>query len=53
MSNYLTHQVTLGVLTLVYYVPTSLAASHQAGALTLLTFAIWLMSELRKKLPKL
>ena len=46
-------QVSLGVLTLVHYVPTSLAASHQAGAMTLLTFALWLMSELRKKLPKL
>ena len=46
-------QVTLGVLTLLHYAPTSLAASHQAGAVTLLTFALWLMSELRKKLPKL
>lgn len=46
-------QVTLGALTLIKYVPTSLAASHQAGAMALLTFALWLMSELRKKLPKL
>jgi cytochrome c oxidase assembly protein subunit 15 len=33
-------QVTLGISTLLLYVPVSLAASHQAGALALLTVAL-------------
>ncbi|XP_026763523.1 cytochrome c oxidase assembly protein COX15 homolog [Galleria mellonella] len=47
-------QVTLGVLTLLHYVPTPLAASHQAGSLTLLTLAIWLTHEVKllKFIPK-
>ncbi|XP_020614257.1 cytochrome c oxidase assembly protein COX15 homolog [Orbicella faveolata] len=46
-------QVSLGIATLLYYVPTHLAASHQAGALSLLTIAVWLTNELRKPLvPK-
>ncbi|XP_059057500.1 cytochrome c oxidase assembly protein COX15 homolog [Achroia grisella] len=47
-------QVTLGVLTLLHFVPTPLAASHQAGSLTLLTLAIWLTHEIKilKFIPK-
>eukprot|EP01147_Barroeca_monosierra_P001121 gene1121-7931_t len=41
-------QVSLGIATLVYFVPTPLAATHQAGSLTLLTFAVWFMHELRR-----
>ncbi|KAM9327260.1 heme A synthase COX15 [Gastrophryne carolinensis] len=44
-------QVTLGISTLLFYVPTSLAATHQSGSLALLSMAIWLMNELRR-LPK-
>nr|CAB3233054.1 cytochrome c oxidase assembly protein COX15 homolog [Phallusia mammillata] len=44
-------QVLLGISTLLTYVPTSLAALHQSGSLTLLSFAIWLTHELRR-LPK-
>jgi cytochrome c oxidase assembly protein subunit 15 len=36
-------QVTLGISTLLLYVPVSLATVHQAGSLTLLTIAIWLL----------
>lgn len=45
-------QVTLGVSTLLLYVPTSLAAVHQSGSLVLLSFSIWLANEL-KRLPKI
>ncbi len=41
-------QVGLGISTLLYFVPTPLAASHQAGSLTLLTFAVWFLHELRR-----
>nr|XP_022904199.1 cytochrome c oxidase assembly protein COX15 homolog [Onthophagus taurus] len=44
-------QVALGISTLLTYVPTSLAASHQSGSLILLSTAVWLTHEL-KKLPK-
>lgn len=44
-------QVALGITTLLTYVPTALAASHQSGSLLLLSSAIWLSHEL-KKLPK-
>ncbi|CAG9818243.1 unnamed protein product [Phaedon cochleariae] len=44
-------QVTLGITTLLTYVPTDIAATHQAGSLTLLSAAVWLTHEL-KKLPK-
>merc|ERR1719419_1709524 len=44
-------QVGLGVATLLTYVPVHLAASHQAGSLVLLSFAVWLTHEL-KHLPK-
>ncbi|XP_045499450.1 cytochrome c oxidase assembly protein COX15 homolog [Colias croceus] len=47
-------QVTLGFLTLLYYVPTPLAATHQSGSLTLLTLAVWLTHEIKllKYIPK-
>eukprot|EP00126_Sphaerothecum_destruens_P011117 Sdes_comp20860_c0_seq1m17705 len=45
-------QATLGISTLLYFVPVHLAASHQAGSLTLLTCILWLAHEL-KKLPKI
>jgi cytochrome c oxidase assembly protein subunit 15 len=41
-------QVTLGVSTLLLYVPVSLAALHQSGSVALLSFAIWLATELRR-----
>ncbi|KAJ8014353.1 hypothetical protein DPEC_G00039350 [Dallia pectoralis] len=41
-------QVVLGISTLLLYVPTSLAATHQAGSVALLSFAIWVLAELRK-----
>ncbi|KAK3094382.1 hypothetical protein FSP39_001024 [Pinctada imbricata] len=44
-------QATLGITTLLTYVPTPLAASHQSGSLVLLSIAIWLCHELRR-LPK-
>lgn len=46
-------QVGLGITTLLLYVPTFLAASHQFGSLSLLSFAIWFNYELRTaKIPK-
>lgn len=47
-------QVGMGVATLLLYVPKPLAASHQAGALTLLSTAVWLTHELKlvKKIVK-
>jgi cytochrome c oxidase assembly protein subunit 15 len=45
-------QVSLGIATLLYYVPVKLAALHQSGSLALLSFAIWLASEL-KRIPKI
>ncbi|XP_044772513.1 cytochrome c oxidase assembly protein COX15 homolog isoform X3 [Neomonachus schauinslandi] len=44
-------QVGLGISTLLMYVPTPLAATHQSGSLALLSVALWLMSELRR-VPK-
>ncbi|XP_021575172.1 cytochrome c oxidase assembly protein COX15 homolog isoform X3 [Carlito syrichta] len=41
-------QVALGISTLLTYVPTPLAATHQAGSLALLSGALWLLSELRR-----
>uniref|UniRef100_A0A8B9ZBW8 Cytochrome c oxidase assembly protein COX15-like protein n=1 Tax=Anas platyrhynchos TaxID=8839 RepID=A0A8B9ZBW8_ANAPL len=43
--------VGLGISTLLLYVPTPLAATHQSGSLALLSVALWLMAELRR-LPK-
>ncbi|XP_063826890.1 cytochrome c oxidase assembly protein COX15 homolog [Ostrinia nubilalis] len=47
-------QVSLGIATLLTYVPTPLAASHQSGSLLLLTLAIWLTHEIKllKYIPK-
>ena len=39
-------QITLGISTLLFFVPVSLAATHQAGALTLLTAALFVSHEL-------
>lgn len=44
-------QVTLGISTLLSYVPVSLGAAHQAGALTLLTLMILLTHTLRRPSP--
>ncbi|XP_020599918.1 cytochrome c oxidase assembly protein COX15 [Phalaenopsis equestris] len=44
-------QVTLGISTLLSYVPVSLASGHQAGALSLMTLMILLMHTLRKPSP--
>ena len=40
-------QVSLGIATLMSGVPVPLAATHQAGSLLLLTFALWLGHALR------
>ncbi|XP_014487980.1 PREDICTED: cytochrome c oxidase assembly protein COX15 homolog [Dinoponera quadriceps] len=40
-------QVLLGISTLLYYVPITLAASHQSGSLFLLSTVIWLCHELK------
>ncbi|KAJ3333442.1 Cytochrome c oxidase assembly protein cox15 [Blyttiomyces sp. JEL0837] len=44
-------QVSLGITTLIYFVPVPLAAAHQSGSLLLLSNAIWLMQTLRR-IPK-
>ncbi|XP_047334477.1 cytochrome c oxidase assembly protein COX15 [Impatiens glandulifera] len=46
-------QVTLGISTLLTYVPVSLGTAHQAGALTLLTLMIMLTHTLRRPSPAL
>ena len=50
-------QVGLGITTLLTYVPVSVAAMHQSGALVTLSTAIWLSHELKlmkilKHIPK-
>jgi len=47
-------QASLGISTLLFYVPIPLASSHQAGSLVLLSSALWLSHELKniKYLPK-
>ena len=40
-------QGSLGVLTLLNGVPIPLASAHQAGSVTLLTFALWLVNRLK------
>jgi cytochrome c oxidase assembly protein subunit 15 len=42
-------QITLGISTLLLVVPLTLAAAHQAGALLLLTAALWVNHELRRQ----
>ncbi|CAL1578017.1 unnamed protein product [Knipowitschia caucasica] len=44
-------QVALGITTLLLYVPTPIAATHQSGSLALLSLAVWVLAELRK-VPK-
>jgi cytochrome c oxidase assembly protein subunit 15 len=44
-------QVTLGITTLLYFVPVPLAAAHQSGSLLLLSTALWLVQAL-KFVPK-
>lgn len=46
-------QVTLGVSTLLSYVPVSLGSAHQAGALTLLSLMILLCHTVRRPSPSL
>ncbi|KAE8827190.1 hypothetical protein PTNB85_08543 [Pyrenophora teres f. teres] len=46
MVHLVTLQVTLGISTLIYMVPTWLASAHQAGALALLTGAVVLFSRI-------
>ena len=41
-------QVTLGVSTLLTFVDIRLAATHQAGSLTLLTVVLWLLHDLKR-----
>ena len=41
-------QFSLGILTLLYAVPTTLATAHQAVAMVLLTIALYLVHSLRK-----
>lgn len=45
-------QVILGISTLVYHLPTPLAAAHQGGSLTLLSLTVWLMYHL-KYIPRI
>ena len=45
-------QVSLGIGTLLYHVPVSMAAAHQTGSLLLLSFALWLGFNLRR-VPKI
>lgn len=42
-------QITLGISTLLLVVPVSLAASHQAGAIALLTASLFVSHQLRKQ----
>lgn len=44
-------QVTLGISTLLMYVPVSLGAAHQAGALTLFSIVLTLVHAVRRPLP--
>jgi cytochrome c oxidase assembly protein subunit 15 len=44
-------QATLGLTTLLYMVPIPLAAAHQAGSLTLLTFSTWLLHTVLRRKP--
>eukprot|EP01139_Manchomonas_bermudensis_P015407 Amastigsp_a510144_50.p1 type:complete len:420 gc:universal Amastigsp_a510144_50:1-1260(+) len=41
-------QVTLGITTLLMFVPVHLGASHQAGSVALLSSVLWLLHETRK-----
>lgn len=48
MMGLVTLQAALGIFTLIYLVPISLASAHQAGALALLTSSLVFASQLRK-----
>jgi cytochrome c oxidase assembly protein subunit 15 len=41
-------QISLGISTLLLVVPLPLAAAHQAGAVLLLTAALWVNYQLRR-----
>ncbi|KAJ3070238.1 Cytochrome c oxidase assembly protein cox15 [Podochytrium sp. JEL0797] len=41
-------QVSLGISTLLYFVPVPLAAAHQCGSLMLMTASLWLLHTLRR-----
>lgn len=41
-------QITLGIFTLLWFVPVELAAAHQAGSLSLLTAALWCLHTIRR-----
>ncbi|KAI9189611.1 Cytochrome c oxidase assembly protein cox15 [Blastocladiella emersonii ATCC 22665] len=45
-------QATLGITTLLYFIPIELAAAHQGGSLALLSSAIWLMHKAKHAIPK-
>ncbi len=45
-------QVSLGILTLLYVVPTALAVTHQAVAMLLFTAALYLAHSLRDATPR-
>jgi len=45
-------QVSLGISTLLLYVPTSLAATHQGGAMALFTVALFLSKQLSLGVPQ-
>lgn len=49
LFGWLVVQVTLGITTLLYVVPVSLAAAHQAGALVLFSLALYVLHALRTK----
>ncbi|KAL6941303.1 Cytochrome c oxidase assembly protein cox15 [Hanseniaspora osmophila] len=51
MMGLVTLQAALGIATLVYLVPISLASAHQAGALALLTSTLLCASQLRRPRP--
>jgi cytochrome c oxidase assembly protein subunit 15 len=42
-------QVTLGITTLLFFVPVTIAATHQAGAIILLSIAIYISRELKQE----
>jgi cytochrome c oxidase assembly protein subunit 15 len=44
-------QISLGVSTLIFYVPISVAATHQVGAVALLTAALFVCHSLNSKNP--
>lgn len=44
-------QASLGLCTLLYFVPIPLAAMHQAGSLTLLTLSTWLFHTVSRRKP--